>query len=220
MNNQDSTARTTKGRAPRWIRLVGGGVAGLVVSFVASAAMPPAMFGGDGSPDPSSFQLIAFLFSICSFAIALILLLMSFSQKLYESENWTPESGDEEHAQMAPQLRISALYMIALSAQFGVLYFPPTSSMVGTVVAVTFAAVTVQLWTGWLAWRDGDELLRAVTLEGSALGLGVVFVAVSLWVPLAVYGVVGFDPLAMLLLVALACIVPTIWITVRRGMTS
>lgn len=219
MKNQNSSA-PVKGRAPIWLRLFGGGLVGLAVAFVANIVLPASFLGQNGNSDAGLFQHIALALSLCSFAIALILLLMSFSKRIYESENWTPESGEEEHSQVAPQLRISAFCLIAISAQLAVLCVPAAPSMLGPVVGITLIAVVVQLWTGWLAWRDGDELLRAVTLEGSAIGLGVVFVAVSLWVPLAIYGVVTFDPLALLLLVTLACVVPTVWITIRRGMAS
>ena len=145
---------------------------------------------------------------------------MSFSKRLFESENWNAESEPNEHARAAPQLRLTAVAMIALGVELCALALPPAPGRAGPVIAIIVAALAVQFWVGWKLWTLQDELERAISLESSSLSIGLVLGLLSLWVPLAVHGLVPFDPVLVIVLVTLAVIVPTIWLTVKRGLTD
>ena len=207
-------------RLPRWQRVLGGALFGAVVGFAGAKLADSLLPTGTEIPDLSAAQGAALVTGFITLAVGLICLAMSYSRRLYESENWTPESGPDEHHKMAPQLRFSAIAMLAMTVEFFALGLPVDPARAPLVIGVVAISLAVQLWVNWRVWQGGDELYRAVVLEGSAISLGLVLILLTLWAPLAIYGLVAFDPLVVIMSVTVACIVPTIWLTVKRGMTD
>lgn len=221
MNNIPEAGRAqSRGRLPRWQRIVGGALFGAAIGFAGAKLAPSVFPAGTDVPDFTTAQGAALVAGFMALAVGLICLAMSYSRRLYESENWTAESGPDEHRMIAPQLRLSAIALLAMAVEFFALGLPVDPARAALVIGVVAVSLAVQLWVNWRVWQGGDELYRAVVLEGSAISLGLVLILLTLWAPLAIYGLVAFDPLAVIMLVTVACIVPTIWLTVRRGMTE
>jgi hypothetical protein len=207
-------------RLPRGQRIARGALIGAAMGFL-GAKLGQILFPASADlPALTGAQAVALVLGAMALAVGLICLVMSYSRRLYESENWTPESGPDEHRAIAPQLRLSAIAILAMAAEFVALGLPVDPARAGLVIGVIAVTLAIQLWVNWRVWQGGDELYRTVVLEGSAISLGVVLVVLSLWTPLAIYGLVAFDPLAVIIWVTIACIVPTIWLTVKRGMAE
>lgn len=209
-----------KGRDPVWVRILGGALFGLLFGYggskLAGQLLPPSL----DSADIGLAQAGAMVLAAMSLIVALIIIAMSFSKRLYESENWTAESDASEYQRIVPTLRLTGLALIAMAAEFAALAIPPQQSLALAVIAVIALSLMVQLGTSLRLWQNSDELQRTAIVEGSAASLGVVLVLITVWAPLAMYGFVGFDPVAVILGVTLASIVPTIWISARRGLTK
>ena len=209
-----------RGRAPKWQRVGLGALFGAVIGYGGAHLAMEFLPDDTGLPAFSPAQGAAMIAGIMALCVGLIILAMSFSRRLYESENWSPESSPEEHRIIAPQLRLTAVAMLAMAAEFIVLGLPVEPSRAAMVVGIITVLLAVQLWANGRIWQNSDELYRAVVLEGSAISLALVLILLTIWAPLAIYGLVGFDPLVVILLVSVACILPTIWLTVQRGMTD
>jgi hypothetical protein len=207
-------------RLPRWQRVVRGALIGAVLGFFGTKLGQSLVPDSASIPDLTGLQVAALALGAMALPVGLICLAMSYSRRFYESENWTPESGPDEHRVIAPQLRLSAVAMLAMAVEFFALGLPVDPDRAPLVIGVVAISLAVQLWVNWRVWQAGDELYRAVVLEGSAISLGLVLILLTLWAPLAIYGLVAFDPLAVIMAVTVACIVPTIWLTVKRGMTE
>lgn len=212
----DTGSMPRKGRAPVWLRWLAGGALGYAMASLAFTVLPIRQFAGAASLT----QSLALSVGVMAAAVGLIILIMSFSKRAYEAENWTAESDPDEHQQKVPQLRISALGMIAMAAQFIALSVPLAPGNALPVVAITILSLVVQLWTTVRIWQNSDELHRKVIVDGSAFSLAIIFVLLSLWVPFALYGFASFDPIGVILMATVASFVPTIWISVRRGLTK
>jgi hypothetical protein len=176
--------------------------------------------GGIKAAELTRAQQSAAALALMALIVGIIVLVMSFSKRLYDAENWTAESGPEEYRKIVPQLRQSGIATIAIAAGLCALALPVDPARAVPVFAVIAVSMLVQLWLSWQLWKDGDELYRSVVLEGSALSLGLVFIILSLWAPLALYGYMAFDLVAMVVVLLVACIVPTVWLTIRRGMAE
>lgn len=209
-----------KGKSPLWVRYLGGGLFGLIAGF-AGMNLFDAAIGSDGpAADLSWAQYLAITLGLIAAVVGLIIAVMSVSRRMYESENWTPESDAEEHARMAPQLRLAAIAMIGMAVELIALAIPPKPELAPYVITAVVLALAVQLWAGWRLWRSQDELERSVSLRASTISLGAIMALLSLWVPLAIYGLLAFDPLAVLLLVTLAMLLPTVWVTAKSGIAD
>ena len=211
---------TGGGRLPFWQRAALGGLFGAAFGYGGSELAQRWLPAGTTMQDLSPAQGAAFLLGFISLTVGLICLAMSHSRRLYESENWTAEAGPDEHRQIAPQLRLSALALIAMGAEFIALGLPVEPARAPLVIGTVIIALLVQLWVNWRVWQNSDELYRAIVLEGSTVSLALVLSLLTIWAPLALYGLVTFDPLTAILLVSVMCIIPTIWLTVRRGMIA
>ncbi len=210
----------SKGRLPLWQRTALGGLFGAACGYGGLKLAQRWLPAGTTFQDLSPAQGAAFLLSLIALTVGLICLAMSYSRRLYESENWTAEAGPDEHRQIAPQLRLSAIALIAMGAEFIAIGLPVEPTRAPLVIGAVIAALLVQLWVNWRVWQNSDELHRAIVLEGSAISLALILSLLTIWAPLALYGFVAFDPLTAILLVSVMCIVPTIWLTVRRGMIN
>jgi hypothetical protein len=216
----DTNANAPKGRAPRWQRWLGGAAVGLAFGYGAGAVMAFTLPEDNMLDRLSLSGGISLTLAAMAAAVGLILLIMSFSRRMYEAENWTPEMDASEHRQIAPQLRLTALSLGAMAVEFAALAVPASAGFAVPVVVVVALSMLVQAWTSYVIWKGGDELYRAVVVEGSAISLCLTLLILSIWVPLVLQGLVQSDPLMMLIFVTIACIVPTIWLTVKRGMTG
>lgn len=209
-----------RGRAPKWQRIVLGGLIGAAIGF-GGAKLALALLPADADlPTFTTAQGASMMLGVMALGVGLIILAMSFSRRFYESENWSPEASPEEHRIIAPQLRLTAVAMLAMAAEFVALGLPVDPNRAALVVGVVVVSLLLQLWVNVRVWQNSDELYRAVVLDGSAISLALVLTLLTIWAPLAIYGLVGFDPLAVILLVSVACIIPTIWLTVQRGLTQ
>lgn len=209
-----------KGRAPIWQRLVSGALLGGVIGIGGAQLALWLTPDGVELPEPTLAQAAAIMAGAVCAIVGIIVLAMSFSKRLYEAENWTEESDADEHGRLAPTLRLNALTMLAMGAEFVALGLPPSPVIAVPVIAVVAITLAVQFWASWRLWLAADELQRAAIFEGSTLSLCAVLLLLSLWAPLAMYGFVGFDPLAVIMLTTLVILVPTIWVTVKRGLTA
>lgn len=210
----------TRGRLPLWQRAAFGGLIGAVLGYGGVELVERWLPLDTALRDLPATQGAAITLGFIVLAVGLICLAMSFSRRFYESENWTPESSPEEHRIIAPQLRLSAVGLLAMAAEFIVLGLPVEPGRAALVVGVVTVSLVLQLWVNVRVWQNSDELYRSVVLDGSAISLMLVLTSLTIWAPLAIYGIVGFDPLAVLLLVSIACIIPTIWLTVQRGLVQ
>ncbi len=208
------------GRWPLWQRTALGGLFGAACGYGGLKLAQRWLPAGATFQDLSPAQGAAFLLGFIALMVGLICLAMSYSRRLYESENWTAEAGPDEHRQIAPQLRLSAIALLAMGAEFVALGLPVEPMRAPLVIGAVIAALLIQLWVNWRVWQNSDELHRAIVLEGSTVSLALILSLLTVWAPLALYGLVGFDPLSIILLVSLLCIIPTIWLTVRRGMMT
>jgi hypothetical protein len=207
-------------RWPKWLRMAVSGVAGGIIGFASVKLLFLLMPDLPGPPDLGWPQIASIMAASISFVVGLILLAMSASRRLYEAENHSAEAGPEEHQRKAPTLRAAGIAVLAMAVEFGAFALTPVAANAAPVLAAISLSLAVQCWASWRIWQGSDELERAVTLEACALSLGAVFLLLSLWVPLSLYGFVVFDPLAVLVLATVAMVVPTIWLTARRGLTE
>lgn len=210
----------TKGRMPLWQRAAFGGLIGAVLGYGGAELVERWLPLDTALRDLPATQGAAFTLGFIALAVGLIILAMSFSRRFYESENWSPEASPEEHRIIAPQLRLTSVAMLAMAAEFVALGLPVDPNRAALVVGVVTVSLVLQLWVNVRVWQNSDELYRAVVLDGSAISLALILTLLTIWAPLALYGLVGFDPLAVILLVSIACIIPTIWLTVQRGLTQ
>lgn len=217
-SNPDNPTVPAEARWPKWLRVTVSGVLGGLVGYGSVKLLFMAMPDLPGPPNLGWPQIAATMFAAISLVVGIIVLAMSASRRFYDLENASEEAGPEEHRRVAPGLRLAGIAILAMAAEFGALAMPPERSHFPIVFAVIALSLLVQGWTSWRIWQNGDELERAVTLEASTLAIGLVLLILSLWAPLALYGFVPFDPLAVLVVVTLAVIAPTIWLTVRRGL--
>lgn len=216
----DHNPSSAKGRDPRWMRLLGGGIVGGLFGLGASALASRFLPDGPDAIVLGTSQIAALLLAAMAMAIGLIIMVMAFSKRIYESENWSAESDENEHGRIAPSLRLSGVSIIAMGIEFGALALPATPERAIPVIAIVFLTLLIQIWGSWRIWQGSDELQRTAMIEGSAISLGIILLILSLWAPLALYGFLSFDPLAVVLMITAASIIPTIWISVRRGLTQ
>jgi hypothetical protein len=216
---EQETTRT-RGRDPRWMRWLGGGLVGGLLGIGASMLASRFLVGGPDDINVGASHAAALIFGAMAMAVGLIVTAMSFSKRIYESENWTAESDADEHERVAPSLRLSGLSMIAMGIEFGALGLPASPERAIPVIAVVLLTLLIQGWASWRIWKASDELQRTAMIEGSALSLAIILLILSLWTPFALYGFLSFNPLAVILTITAASIIPTIWISVRRGLTQ
>jgi hypothetical protein len=206
------------GKRRRMARMTYGAIIGGAMGFVLTALALQLLGAADAAAALSAAQALAVIFAAATTAIGAILLTMAFSRRLYEIENQSSDSDPEDYRDASPMLRMSGISLIATGIEFGALAIPPAWQMGAFVLPVVLAAIAVQLWAGIHIWTRSDELQRAVILEGSALSVTIIMLLLSLWAPLAIYGYTGFDPLAVVALIAIANLAPTLWISHRRGL--
>ncbi len=204
-------------RRRRLARLAYGAFVGGVMGFTLTA-LALQWLGTAAPATLTLFQGIALIITAATGAIGGIMVAMSFSRRLYNIENQSDESDPEEYGDAAPLLRFAGTGLLATAVQFAALALPPERGAGDIVLPLIMAALLVQLWANWQLWQRSDELRRAVTLEGAAIALAAIILIISLWAPLAIYGHVGFDPLAVVIVITLANLVPSLWITHRRGL--
>jgi hypothetical protein len=201
----------------RTARMTYGAIIGGVMGFTLTALALQWVRDEAAAAALSLTQGIALIIAAATGVVGAIMAAMSFSRRLYEIENQSEESDPEEYGEAAPLLRYSGLSLGATSVQYAALAVPPHWGLGAVVIPLIIAALSVQIGANRQIWLLSDELRRTVTLEAGSQSLAIILTLTMLWAVLASYGYVGIDPLALVIVVGLANLLPMLWITHRRG---
>jgi MFS family permease len=172
----------------------------------------------------SAAQLAAMFLGLLALVITPIMILMSFSKKMYTAERDSEEPIEEsEFANAQSQLRWAAIAMLAVGIELFAFAWPidPTSGPAILHFAIIIAMVGVQGWASWILWKLYDELHRQVTLEGAAISYGLIMLAISIWAALAQLGFgVTFSPVGVVVAISILGTIPAVWLSIARGLNK
>jgi hypothetical protein len=166
-------------------------------------------------------EILAFTFAVIFSLIAIIVLAMSFSRRLFMTNHRHEGTSEAEFSQVRPMLRWSAICLIiyagamlllALAGQVEagqkiLVFWGVVGAMAGQ------AAISLHLWRGY------DELYRGVMRESCATTFVITEILLFIWGAAAISGLpVAFDPLAVIVAVTGIYWTVSIWFIAKRGM--
>lgn len=205
---------------------------------IAKKFLIPAMFGGlfgygsarlffgfygkDFLLDWTGVQLIALVIACIFMLVVPILLAMSMSRKFFESQRPEVEFDPSEFEQNKVQMRLSAIGFVAYAAALLAMAVPGAGDSAKIMrFGIVAAAMAVQMYVNWAIWVRSDELYRAVIRESYSVATVLIEVVLFLWAAAAILGLgVAFDPLAVVIMLVLCSTVPTVFLTIKRGLTK
>ncbi len=168
--------------------------------------------------DPWEFMALALATMIA--LVLIIALATAASRRLMVVRVFDGEADDAEISTQRRAIMYSAL---SLGSMIPMLYVLALPEMVARDAGLAIVAISIVVMTasGWLIWREQDELHRVVALEGANVGLGVIFIGLVLWAALNILGYgVNFAPLPAVILTILATVASSLIVAARRAIFS
>jgi hypothetical protein len=171
----------------------------------------------------TKIQFFSLVVAVMLAMIGLVLIIMSFNRKMFEAERDKRELDQSEFIEMKPKMRQSAFGLFAMAFSIGVLAWPfdPATGSALFRMALLTASIILQLVISIHLWRQYDELYRAVCLEGCTLSCALIATIIPIWAGASLFGYqVTFDPLAVILAINIFGFVPTLWLSIKRGLAK
>jgi MFS family permease len=222
--SQIETQSAEKPKQNKALRIAGFAIGGGIVGYFSGGWLADNDSFGSAADALSPEQWAAMFLALIALVITPVLILMSFSKKLYESERDSEEPiEDSEYADAQGQLRWAAIAMLAIGIELFALAWPVDSSSGPAVLtlAIIIVALGVQGWASWVLWKRYDELHRRVTLEGAAISYGLIMLVVSIWAALSQLGFgIAFSPIGVVVAISILGTVPVVWLSISRGLAK
>jgi hypothetical protein len=169
----------------------------------------------------SAAEIVAFTLAIIYSLIAVIVLAMSASRRVYLTNHRHEGASAAEFSEVRPMLRLSSICLFLYAAALLQLAIVGQAES-GQKILIFWGVVTAmagQSAISFYLWRRYDELYRGVMRESCTTTFVITEILLFIWGAAALCGLpVAFEPLSVIVAVTGVYWAVSIWFMAKRGM--